>query len=188
MVQGDHAVKPPPAGGIGGATALVPRPAGAPAQWDDVKLQKLWLATQKRDWRSLAVVAGSQGVSTLEVADTLAKIAWWYRGQPTCVVDLRDLSMRLVEHQLQEIAAQTMGGERVIIALRSVSENPTVIAVAGLADAVILCVELGKTSVKQANQTIDEIGKGRFLGTIVLDPHEDPAVKNAKNAKSHKKK
>jgi len=192
MVQGDHAVKPPGGGnaGNGGSTALAPRPAGAPAHWDDVKLQKLWLATQKREWRSLAVVAGSQGVSTLEVADTLAKIAWWYRGQPTCVVDLRDLSMRLVEHQLQEIAAQTMGGERVIIALRSVSENPTVIAVAGLADAVILCVELGKTSVKQANQTIDEIGKQRFLGTIVLDPHENKAKDgaDAKGAKSAPKK
>lgn len=185
MVQGEHAVKPPPAGGnAASSTALAQRPAGAPAQWDDVKLQKLWLATQKREWRSLAVVAGSKGVSTLEVADTLAKIAWWYRGQPTCVVDLRDLSMRLVEHQLQEIAAQTMGGERVIIALRSVSENPTVIAVAGLADAVILCVELGKTSVKQANQTVDEIGKARFLGTIVLDPNEA----NAKKSTPPKKK
>jgi hypothetical protein len=65
----------------------------------------------------------------------------------------------------------------VIIALRSVSENPTVIAVAGLADAVVLCIELGKTSVKQASQTIDEIGKGRFLGTIVLDPRDQKQKK-----------
>lgn len=172
-------MKSPPQGGNGQSTALAPRPTGAPAQWDDVKLQKLWLATQKREWRSLAIVAGSKDVSTLEVADMLAKIAWWYRGQPTCVVDLRDLSMRLVEHQLQEIASQTTHGERVIIALRSVSENPTVIAVAGLADAVVLCVELGKTSMKQASQTIDEIGKARFLGTIVIDPKEQARNKAA---------
>lgn len=170
---------PPFAGGRGNdSAAIVPRPVSAPTQWDDVALQKLWLATQKREWRSLAVVAGGKGVSTLEVADTLAKIAWWYRGQPTCVVDLRDLSMRLVEHQLQEIAAQTTHGERVIIALRSVSENPTVISVAELADAVVLCVELGKTSIAQASATIDEIGKSRFLGTIVLDP-------NAHKKKNH---
>ncbi len=162
--------------------ALAARPVGAASAAslaDDVGLQKLWLATQKREWRSLAVVAGSKGVSTLEVADTLAKIAWWYRGQPTCVVDLRDLSLRLVEHQLQEIAAQTKHGERVIIALRSVSENPTVVAVAELADAVVMCVELGKTTMSSAEKTVEEIGRARFLGTIVLNPKMKP-TKNAK--------
>jgi hypothetical protein len=161
-------------------TALAERPAPLPTNWDDVALQKLWLATQKRDWRSLAVVAGSAGIPTLGVADMLAKIAWWYRGQPTCVVDLRDLSMRLVEHQLSEVAAQTTHGERVIIALRSVHENPTVIPVAGLVDAVILCVQLGATSMKQASQTVDEIGKERFLGTIVVNSEQDAAKRKKK--------
>jgi Mrp family chromosome partitioning ATPase len=169
---GIRSTPPPP-------DALAHRPAGAASQWDDVGLQKLWLATQKRQWRSLAVVAGSKGVPTLEVADTLAKIAWWYRGQPTCVVDLRDLSLRLVEHQLQEIASQTQHGERVIIALRSVAENPTVVPVAELADAVIMCVELGKTSMGDAKKAVDEIGRGRFLGTIVLNPQAGDAGKGA---------
>jgi hypothetical protein len=150
-------------------SALVARPTAGQQVWDNVKLQKLWLAMQRREWRSLAVVAGSSGISTIEIADMLAKIAWWYRGQPTCVVDLRDLSLRLVEHQLQEIASQTTHGERVIIALRSVFENPTVVAVASAADAVIMCVELGKTPSAQAKQTIEEIGKGCFLGSIALN-------------------
>jgi hypothetical protein len=159
-------------------TALATSAPGAEHHWDSVEMQRLWLATQKRPWRSLAVIAGSPGVDTLAVADMLARIAWWYRGQPTGVVDLRDLRLRLVEHQLEEIAELTTHGERLILALRSVSENPTVVPVAKITDAAVMCVELGTTSIRSARSAVDEIGKDRFLGSIVLKPSA-AAHKNA---------
>ena len=156
-------------------TALVPRHPGAPDALDDLAMQKLWLATQRRPWRSLAIIAGSKGLSTIEVANLFAKIAWWYRGTPTCVVDLRDTGLRLVEHQLREVASQMQDGQRVIVALRSIFENPTTIEVASVTDAAILCVHLGETKMAAAERTVAEIGRDKFIGSVILrDPRERP--------------
>jgi hypothetical protein len=131
-------------------------------------LQKLWLATQRRSWRSLAIVGTGKNVDTLWVAELVAKLAWWYRGQPSCVFDLRDLRLRLLEYHEREVASQVNLGQCVVIALRSVFENPTTIPMARSADAVVLCIALGKTEFKAAEQTLAEVGRDRVLGSIVL--------------------
>jgi hypothetical protein len=155
---------------------------GAPLQgrnpWEDVHLQKLWLATQRREWRSLAVMAASDGVDTFPVAEMLAQIAWCYRGQPSCVFDLRDLGLRLADYQLREVRAQMAAGVRVLIALRSASENPTAIPVARQADATVLCIALGKSDFKSARETITEVGRERVLGSILVK-HQRPTKATA---------
>jgi hypothetical protein len=143
-------------------------PSEQPRYWEDVRLQKLWLATQRREWRSLAVIAASKTVDTLPIAEMLAQIAWCYRGQPSCVFDLRDLSLRLAEYQVREAQAQVEAGTRVLVALRSVAENPTALLIARAMDAAVLCIHLGKTELKAAEEAIDEIGRDRVLGTILV--------------------
>jgi hypothetical protein len=143
------------------------RPQGLPNFWDDMTLQKLWLATQRRSWRSLAVVGAGARIDTLWIAELIAKLAWGYRGQPSCVFDLRDLRLRLVEYHEREVNAQVNVGQCVVIALRSVFENPTTVPMARSADAVVLCITLGKTGFKEAEQTLAEIGRDRVIGTIV---------------------
>ena len=138
---------------------------------DDVRLQKLWLATQRRDWRSLAVLATSPSIDTMELAELLAKLAWWYRGQPSCIFDFRDLTMRLVEYHQRDVRAQVETGVCVFIALRSTVENPSAIPMARSADAVVLGVELGKSDMRLAERTIAEVGRDRVLGAIVVRPH-----------------
>src|ERR1700757_2031390 len=91
---------------------LAVRPLSAPLA-DDVRSQQLWLSLQQRPWRSLAVVSAGKGIATLAVANNLAKIAWWYSGQPTCVFDMRDLSLRLLDHQLRDMGSQVGNAERV---------------------------------------------------------------------------
>ena len=54
-----------------------------------------------------------------------------------------------------------------VIALRSIFENPTAVGVARSADATLLCVDLGAAQLKLAEQTIAEIGRDRVLGAIV---------------------
>lgn len=154
------------------STALVRRAPELPVPGDDVRLQLLWLALQQRTWRSLAVMAASDGIDTLGVADTLAKVAWAYTGQPTCVFDMRDLTLRLLEHQIRDMAAQLQGGERVFVALRSINENPTAVPLAMAADAVVLCVELGRTDIKGAQRTLAAIGREKFLGTLLVPTPE----------------
>jgi hypothetical protein len=140
----------------------------APSAWDDVRLQRLWLAAERRGWRSLAIVSASDSTDTLPIAALFAQLSWRYRGQPSVVCDLRDLSMRLVDYHIREVREQADTGARVVIALRSIFENPTSAPVAREADAVVVCVDLGKTTFRAAEQTIKEIGRERILGSILL--------------------
>jgi hypothetical protein len=150
------------------STALVLPSQEKPLLWDDVRLQRLWLATQRRQWRSLAVLAASPGVETLHIAELLAHVAWAYRGQPSCVFDLRDLGLRLADYQMREVEAQVDAGTRVLIALRSTTENPTAVPIARQADAVVLCIGMGETRFKAAERSITEVGRDRVLGSIIV--------------------
>jgi hypothetical protein len=143
--------------------------------WDDVRLQKLWLGVDRKDWRSLAVLGTSRNLETLEVAGLLAQLAWRYRGQPSRVFDLRDLSMRLLDYEVQEMRAQLESGMRLVIPLRSIFENPTAGPIARQADATLICIALGESSFKAADETIAAVGRDRIIGAIVLRPRTPKA-------------
>lgn len=99
----------------------------------------------------------------------LAKLAWWYRGQPSSVADFRDLSLRLVEYQLADVASQLERAPiTIVVALRSIFENPTVVPVARAVDAAVLCVQIGVTKISDSRKTVEAIGRDRFLGTIII--------------------
>jgi hypothetical protein len=150
-------------------SALVKREPVRSNAVDNLAAQLLWLATQRRTWRSLAVVAASEGTPTMEIASMLARLAWWYRGQPSSVADFRDLSLRLVEYQLSDVASQLESATgTIVIALRSISENPTVVPVARTVDAAILCIRLRVTKIASSRKTVEAIGRDKFLGTIVV--------------------
>ncbi|MGO9838156.1 MAG: hypothetical protein ACLP1X_28575 [Polyangiaceae bacterium] len=152
------------------AALVVQHPPNLRNVWDDVRLQKLWLQVERREWRSLAVLSASKSVETIQLGELLAQLAWRYRGQPSSVCDLRDLSMRLIDYEIREMRAQMDAGTRLIVVLRSIFENPTSTPVAKQADAVLLCIALGETSFKQAEETIAAVGRDRVLGSIVLRP------------------
>ena len=162
-------------------SSLVKRESGRPNTLDDLGSQLLWLATQKREWRSLAVVGASERVPTIQVANMLARLAWWYRGQPSSVADFRDLSLRLVEYQLRDVAIQLERAPvTVVIALRSIFENPTVVPVARAVDAAVLCVELGMSKISDSRKTVEGIGRDRFLGTIIIPASGSEESRNGK--------
>src|SRR5277367_5529623 len=106
-------------------TDLVIRAGESPVVGEDVRLQHLWLSLKPFSWRSLAILGASPGVPTIEVANSLARLSSTYTRLPTCVFDMRDLTLRLLERQVRDMAAQLHGGERVFIALRSLAENAT---------------------------------------------------------------
>jgi hypothetical protein len=150
------------------SSALILRADTVPVLGDEVELQTLWLSLARRSWRSLAVLAASKGTSTIGVANSLARMALWYTGQPSCVFDMRDLHLRFLDEQVRDMAAQMQGEERVFVALRSLSENATTAPLAMAADGVVLCLELGNADIKSAKRTIAAIGRERFLGTILV--------------------
>jgi hypothetical protein len=161
-----------PSNGTPGVTLMVRPPRDVLA--DDLRTQRLWLSLQQRAWRSLAVVAASEEIGTVGVANSLAKIAWWYTGQPSIVFDMRDLSLRLLDHQLREMTSHVRAADRVFVALRGATENPTTAPIARATDAAVLCVALGKTGERDAERTLQAIGRDHFIGAILV-PRNTPS-------------
>ena len=74
----------------------------------------------------------------------------------------------MIEQQLKQIEQQVDCGELVIVALRSVFENPSTPVIASALDAAILCVGLRTTGVTAAKETLERVGRERFIGSVLL--------------------
>jgi hypothetical protein len=146
--------------------------------WNDPNWQKIWLAIQGKEWRSLAIVPGNGGLSTLEVAQALVDVGWQHRGLPIGLADLRNVTLPYIDSVIDEVRAHVYGGERVLIALRSVFENPATVPIAQAADSALLCISLGNTKIAGAEETIEQVGRPRFLGSIIVhgDLKDDSAI------------
>jgi hypothetical protein len=57
---------------------------------------------------------------------------------------------------------------RAIIAIRPVVTEPLGVAIAHAADAVVLCVQVGRTTMKAARRTIELIGPERVIGVLLV--------------------
>jgi hypothetical protein len=155
------------------SSSLAKRAFDAPNVWDDVRLQKLWLGLERRRWQSLAVLSASPLLKTYPVAELLAQLAWRYRGQPSGVVDLRDLSMRLIEYQAEEVRSRVAAGTRLVVALRSIFENPTAAPIAQQTDGVVVCIAIGQTTLREVEETVAAVGRDRVLGAILVRRSND---------------
>lgn len=143
------------------------RPSGPASHVD---WQRLWVALQKRKWQTLGIVGASAGMksSPMEAASILADIGWQHLGQPIQVMDLRETPLNLIETRLAELHVQRDRGERVFVVLSPIADNPATVAMGSHVDGLVLCLVLGMTPLSDAEKTIDELGRDRFLGTIVL--------------------
>lgn len=143
---------------------------------NDVELQKLWISLQRKPWRVLAVVPATRELSSLAAANVLAEVAWRYRGEPTVVLDMREVGLRLVDYQTKEITEQVEQGNAVILALPSVAQNAVAIPLARFADTAILLVRYGETTFTAAELALEEIGHEKFSGTLVVRPSAKAAA------------
>jgi hypothetical protein len=136
--------------------------------WNDPSWQRIWLAIQGKEWRSLAIVPAGQGLGTLDVAQALVDVGWQHRGLPIGLADLRNVTLPYIDSVIDEVRAHVFAGERVLIALRSVFENPATVPIAQAADRALLCVELGTSRIDRAKESIDQIGHERFVGSVIV--------------------
>jgi hypothetical protein len=136
--------------------------------WNDPNWQRIWLAIQGKEWRSLAVLPASYGMSTFEVAQALVEIGWQHRGLPIGLADLRNVTLPYIDSVIDEVRSHVFSGERVLIALPSVFENPATVPIAQAADSAVLCIALGSTKIASAEESIQQVGHARFLGTIIV--------------------
>ncbi len=162
------------------------------------ELQELWFATRRREWKSLVVVPAAPGTSVLHIAKALGEVGGAIRMSPVRVVNAEGMDLdqiaTLVLDLSDDIAPEVppepkgstwtsgSGGwdgpagrgapasRATIIAIEAVAENPLILPLALAADAVLLCVEIGRTRLEDARHTIELIERERIVGTVLLSP------------------
>ena len=159
----------------GGSSQDTVPPDGATGRHSNTSLdpvwQRVWLRSQSRSWSSLAVIGTSRKTMSgpLQVVQGLAKVAWAL-GQDLVVIDARGVDLvRLAQVQAQ-IRSLSARGTRSLVALSVPAENPVTVPIAQFTEAAILCVTLGESRMVLAEQTIEQIGRDRFIGTVLLRP------------------
>lgn len=140
---------------------------GIDSSWDHTDWQRVWLRTQRLQWRTLALVPGDERVSTLDVATILARLAFDH-GEMLRVADARGLRPKDVEAFLYGCRWETDQGKRIVFATWSTATNAVTVPIARSADCVILCASLGSTSMKDIRSTVDDVGKEYFHGSLLV--------------------
>lgn len=150
--------------------------ARRPPEARDIEFQGLWFRLARIPWRSLVVVPADEGGSSAAVATALADVGRRLRSSPvTFLVMAGPIDYASAGKIVESMAAPA--GEvrdasapygRVIVAIPPVVSEPLGIAVTDAADAVVLCIEKGRTRSPSARKTIDMIGRGRIVGCVLV--------------------
>jgi hypothetical protein len=149
-------------------TEEVCAPSAALAPVTAIEWQKLWLATQRRPWRSLAVVPVGGSIPTARVARALADVGSGHLGEGVSVTDATRVTLASLQASMEPWTTLRSGVDRVLIALGPLEEHPASLAIAQAADAAILCLTLNESAISEATRAIEEVGRERFLGSVIL--------------------
>jgi hypothetical protein len=138
--------------------------------WSAADWQRLWVATQTRAWHSLALVpAGPDGAldTTLDIAMSLARTGMRHLGHQIHVADATQLELGSATEFMNQVRASVSTG-RVILALSPIMVHPVMVPVARTVDCALLCVVLGQTRSADAQRTVEEIGRDKFIGAFTV--------------------
>ncbi len=142
----------------------------------EIEFQSLWFRLARMPWRSLVVVPGDENGSAAAVATSLADVGRRLRNGPvTFLVMAGPIDYASAGKIVASVAGPPVEASeskaaqgRVIVAIPPVVKEPLGIAVTDAADAVVICVEKGKTRTPSALRTIEMIGRDRIVGCILV--------------------
>jgi hypothetical protein len=143
--------------------------------WRREEWQRLWLSVQARKWRALAVVPAAPGGPpnfSLSIAVTLARTGMMHLGVPIQVADATTIQLSNVATFIDEVWRYRESGELILVALGPMKESAVCGSLAQSVDAALLCVLLDKMAWGDAKETVNKIGRERFVGSIVFHSSE----------------
>lgn len=155
---------------------LIDLPAGEPlsslpSNLPSRELQQLWFSLLARPWSSLLVVPAPGVESALAFARGLVHVSRRSNpGSRLSVIDATRASLEQVASLHQQLAAVASQRHRALAVVDPVDVSPAAFALAPRCDGALLCVLRGRTSVAAARSTLEQCGRSRFLGAVVLVP------------------
>jgi hypothetical protein len=142
------------------------------------KIRELWFAITRRKWVTLVMIPAHAGGSALNLAYELVEAGSALRRKPIELISAEGMDLTTASGWLfdalsgslrppaLEANAGTVEPERFerIVVLEPIADNSMSAPVAQAADAVLLVVEQGKSTLASARTTVAAIGRDRFVG------------------------
>jgi hypothetical protein len=143
--------------------------------WRNVDFQRLWLSLLAKPWSTLALVPASRGVApdfTLRLATTLARTGNTHLRSSVLVADGTGVALSKIIEFTDEIKNCRAGGDRILIAVAPVEDDPVAETLTQAADRLLLCVLFETMSFSESRRTVKKIGKDRFIGSVIVRSEE----------------
>ena len=138
--------------------------------------QRIWFAIRQQAWSSLAIVP-SHSMDVVKIAESLTETGRLQAERPVSLIDATGVELVNVQQVVGTLAGLAEKGESAIVAVDPIAENPTAVAIIQAASAAVLVVRLGESLLGPAHQTIDLVGRSRFIGSIVIDGASNPSFR-----------
>ena len=140
-----------------------------------LEVQQLWFALQRSEWSTLVVVPASPESSGMDFARPLYEVGRLALGERLRLLDAREVKVSGAAAMVIDMLGANPSrqtpkdwSERVLVVIESVVSHPTGIPLALAADAAVLGIELGRSSLDSARTTLDTLGRSKFLGCLTL--------------------
>jgi len=142
-------------------------PPSTPARRE---IQELWLLLSRRAWRTVVLVPADRNGTSEAAAIALAEVGRRLGPSPVNALVAPRLDYDLTAQVVRRLATLPAGGgpDRLVVSIPPVVAEPLGVAAAREADQVVLCLELGRTTLAGARQTIELIGLDRIAGCLLL--------------------
>jgi hypothetical protein len=152
-----------------------PAEASARAGVPPLSLQQVWFALHRLEWASLVLVPGDENGSVIDFGRPLYEVARLAMGDRVRLLDARDVKLNRTAPLILDMHAAPTGragggpwSERALVMINSVISHPSGVPIALAADAAVLCVEMGRTSLSAGRRTLQILGAQRFVGCVTL--------------------
>jgi hypothetical protein len=141
-----------------------------PSPTPPTELVELWFELCHRPWSSVVLVPADAGESAGPLARALADVGSRLRDAPVTAIVQDQLEYATAAALAERVAAVARSPERarVVVAVPPLVLEPLGTAAVQAADAVILCVEPGRTRLEAARRTIALAGRERVVGCLLL--------------------
>jgi hypothetical protein len=134
-------------------------------------IQRLWFTLAQRSWHTLVLVPADARASVGFLADALAQAGIRAGAGPVRAVDAQMIELVHVARVIEDLAQSAQERRKTLVAVGSPLVSPAAIPLTLAADSTVLCVELGVSGRRAAEQTLDLVGRQRFLGAVTVNPN-----------------
>jgi hypothetical protein len=135
------------------------------------ELQRLWFSLAEKSWSALLIVPAPGVAGALAIATGLLHISRRAGLEPSAsVIDATHTSLEQAAGLVNQLATRLAQGERALVAIDRLDDNPAALPLVARCDAALLCLTKGRSNLGSTRRTIERCGRQRFLGSVLLVP------------------